>query len=245
MTEDELNLWKRYGQGDETAQEELILSYLPLAIFWARQISRIAGWANWEDLRQEGIIGLIKAIEKFDPSQGVSFKTFARHYIRGAIFDSSELTRDIARQQEETYRKIKRAEDELTRTLQRLPTSEEVAEKTGLTVEKMRTAIDAMGIAFAGEFPDTEDLTASSVVQSVSLERAAVIHDELSHLSKKEQEIIGFYYCEDLPDKEIAEKLSLTVSNVTKIRQRAINKLRKRLDVKKRGEHEEDGGSGK
>jgi RNA polymerase sigma factor for flagellar operon FliA len=240
MTEDELNLWKRYDQRDETVRKELILFYLPLAIFWAKRISRIAGWANWEDLRQEGVIGLMKAVEKFDLSQGVPFKTFARPYIRGAIFDSSELTRDMARQQEEIYRKIKQAEDELTKTLQRLPTSEEVAEKTGLTVEKMRTAIDAMGIAFAGEFPDSENLTASRGVQTASQERAAVIDDELSLLTKNEQKVIGYYYWEELSDKEIAERLGLTVSNVTKIRQRAIDKLRNRFDVKKRGGHDED-----
>jgi RNA polymerase sigma factor FliA len=225
MTEDERNLWERYGQGDETAHQQLVLFYLPLAIFWAKQIAHSAGWADREDLRQEGIIGLMKAIEKFDPHQGVPFKSFARPYIRGAIFDSSELTRNLARQQEEIYRKLKRAEEKLTKTLNRLPNREELIEETGLSGQQIEKAIDAMSIAFAGEFPETEGLTAQGGVQPAEQERAAVIHQALSQLSKREQAILGLYYWEDLQDKEIANRLGLTTSNVTKIRQRALDKL--------------------
>jgi RNA polymerase sigma factor (sigma-70 family) len=225
MTEDEGNLWERYGQGDETARQQLVLLYLPLAIFWAKQIAHGTGWADREDLRQEGIIGLMKAIEKFDPHQGVPFKSFARPYIRGAIFDSSELTRNLARQQEEINRKLKRAEEELSKTLNRLPSREELIEKTGLSGQQIEKAIDAMGIAFAGEFPETEDLTAPGGAQAAGQERAAMIQQALSQLSKREQAILGFYYWEDLQDKEIANRLGLTTSNVTKIRRRALDKL--------------------
>jgi RNA polymerase sigma factor (sigma-70 family) len=240
MTEDELNLWKRYGQGDETAQEELILSYLALVDVLEKRIARMAGWANWEDLRQEGVIGLMKAIENFDPSRGVPFSPFAKNFIRGAIFDSSELTRDLARQQEEHYRKIKRAEDELTKTLERLPTIEEVVEKTGLTLEQIQNAIDAMGVAFAGEFPDAENLPASTLVEAPRPERTIMLEEALSHVSEREALIIIYYYLEDQSPQEIAKRLELTASNVTKIRQRAINKIRERFNGNKRGEHDED-----
>jgi RNA polymerase sigma factor (sigma-70 family) len=241
MTEDERSLWEHR----ETARKELILFYVPLVKLLAKRIAWSADWTNLEDLVQDGVIGLIKAIEKFDPDQGTPFIAFAKHYIRGAIFDGSELTRDMPRQPEEIYRKIRRAEDELTKQLQRHPTIEEVVEHTGLTVEKIQNALDAMSLAFAGELPDTDDSTASSSVQPADQERVAMIHDALSHLSKSEPEIIHLYYWEDLPDKEIAARLGLTVSNVTKIRQRALDKLRKRLDVKKRGGQDEDRRSGK
>lgn len=240
MTEDELKLWKNYGRENGAGQKELILFYLPLVNLLAKRIARLADWANWEDLRQEGVFGLIQAIERFDLSRGLSFKSFAEHFIRGAIFDSSELTRKLARQQEKFYRKMKRAEAELTQRLQRLPTIEEVAANTGLTIEQIHHAIDAMGIAFAGELSETEEMTASYGLQTAHQERATVIQDELSRLSDREQEIIGFYYWEGLLDKEIAERLELTTSNVTKIRQRALDKLRKRLDGNQKGEHHED-----
>src|SRR5882724_3102938 len=132
MSEDELNLWERYGQRDEASQKELILFYLPLVDVQAKRIARSTG-ANWEDLRQEGVIGLIKAIARFDPRRGVPFRSFTKPHICGAIFDSSELTRDMARRQEEIYRKLRQTEAELTQTLQRNPTMEEVAEKAELT----------------------------------------------------------------------------------------------------------------
>jgi RNA polymerase sigma factor (sigma-70 family) len=238
MKEDEFNLWERNGQRDETAQRELILFYLPLVDVLAKRIARSTG-TTWEDLRQDGAIGLIKAITRFDPSQGVPFKAFAKHYICGAIFDSSEITRDMPRRQEEIYRKLRQTEAGLTQTLGRNPTIEEVAEKAGLTIEQIRNAIDARGVAFAEAMPDTEDSTPSSGVQTVSQERAVMVHDALSRLNKGDQEVIRFYYWEDLPDREIAERLGLTLSNITKIRQRAINKLRKHLDAGRKGGHDD------
>ena len=244
MSEDELNLWERHGQRDEAAQKELILFYLPLVDVLAKRIARSTG-ANWEDLRQDGAIGLIKAIARFDPGHCVPFRAFAKHYIRGAVFDSSELTGDMPRRQEEIYRKLRQTADELTQTLQRHPTIEEVAEKAELTIDQIRNAIDARGVAFAGAMPDAEDMPASGMIEAPRPERTIFLLEALAHLDEREQEIIRLYYWEDQPHEEIAQRLGLTISNVTKIRQRAIGKLRKHLDVKREGGHHEDRRSGK
>lgn len=228
MTEDELNLWERYGHRDEAAKRELTLFYLSLVDLLAKRIARNTG-ADWQDLRQDGAIGLIKAIARFDPRQGVPFKEFAKHYIRGAIFDSAEITGDMARRQDEIYRRFRHTEDELTQTLQRNPTIEEVAEKAGLTVEQIRSAIDARGLAFAGPMPDAEHTPASAVLQAPRPERTIWLLEALSILNEREQAIIRLYYWEDQTHEEIAKELGLTISNVTKIRQRAIARLRKHL----------------
>ena len=156
MTEGELSLWHRYAQSDESARKELILSYLYLVKNCANRISRIASWANREDLIQDGVIGLIKAIERFDPTRGVAFPHYANQYVRGAILDSSELTRDLARHQEEICRNVRLADAELTNALQRKPTVEELARKTGYRVDQINNAVDAMGVAFAAEPCDPE-----------------------------------------------------------------------------------------
>lgn len=235
MTEVELKLWDRYRQGDEAAREELILAHLYLVKVWAKRISRAANWANQEDLIADGIIGLIKALERFDLNMGVPFKYFAKDYIRGTIFDGSELTRGLARQQEETYRKIKHAESTLTRTLERTPAIEEVAEETGLSVEQIMFAIDAMGVAFAGELPDVQEPTAESGVQLPPQEQAVMVQDALSRLSEREQSIVACYYLEDKSHDEIAQSHGLSVSNVIKIRQRALGKLRELLGHERTG----------
>ncbi len=243
MTEEEFNLWARHGR-DETAQKDLVLFYLPFVDVLAKRIAKCTG-TNWEDLRQEGAIGLMKAIARFDPEQGVPFRAFAKWYICGAIYDSSELTHDVPRRQEETYRKIRQTKDELTQTLQRSSSIEEVAEKAGLTIEQIRNAIDAKSVAFAGPMPDAEDTLASATLEAPRPERAIFLLEALAHLDDREQEIISLYYWEDQPHEEIAQRLGLTLSNVIKIRQRAIGKLRKRLDVKRKGDRDEDRRSGK
>lgn len=245
MPENEFDLWERYGQKDETVRKDLILFYLPLVDEWAKRISKTASWANWKDLRQDGVMGLMKAIERFDPARGVAFKYFASRYIRGAIFDSADLTRDLTRQQEEIYRKIKSAEDELTKTLQRNPTIEEVAEKTEFTVEQIRNAIDAMGIAFAGAFPDSEEYSATNPFGAAQPETTVLVQDAISQLSEREAAIVIYYYLEDQSAQEIAERLGLTASNVTKIRQRAITKLRNLLDTRGKGQRDEEKRPGK
>jgi RNA polymerase sigma factor (sigma-70 family) len=216
----------------------LALYYLPLVDLIAKRIARSTG-VNWEDLRQDGAIGLIKAIARFDPGQGVPFEAFAKHYIRGAILDSPELTRSLARRQEEIYRKIKRMENELTKTLQRIPTIEEIAEKTDLTVEQILNAIDARYVAFAGELPDTEELLSSNMIETPQPDRTILLLELLSRLSPKEKTIIQLYYWEGQPPDEIAQTLGLKASNITKIRQRAIKKLREWLGESGEGQDED------
>lgn len=240
MREDELDLWERYRRGDDVAREELILAYLYLVKVWAKRISRVANWANREDLIEEGIIGLIKALERFDSSMGVAFQYFAKDYIRGSIFDSSELTRGLARQQEEIYRKIKYVESALTRTHQRNPTIEEVAGETGFSIDQINFAIDAMGVAFAGEMPDAEKSSPNFGMELPGQERAAVVQDALSRLSEREQSIVIYYYWEDQSHEEIAKHHGLSVSNVIKIRQRAIKKLRQLLGQERTGTYDEN-----
>lgn len=230
MNSDEGSLWERYREGDERARDELIILYRTLAEYWARKISMIAGWATSEDLKQEGMIGLMKAVERFDPSHGAKFKSFARPFIRGAIFDSSEFTRDLARRQKEIYRKIRGAEEELTKALERIPTIEEVAEETGLTIPQIENAISAVGVAGAEELPDEVGAPASGRSETTHPERSILLMELLSQLSEREQDIIALFYLRDQSPQKIAQQLGLTVSNVTKIRQRAIKKLGK-LDV--------------
>ena len=247
MTEAELDLWERY----ETARKNLILFYLPVIDGLAKYIARSTGRANWEDLRQDGVIGLMKAIARFDLSQGVPFRAFAKQYIRGAILDSPELTRDMTRRQEEIYRKIRRAEDTLTKTLQRNPTIEEIAEKTNLTIEQIQNALDARGLAYAGEFPNDDDLSPAGAALMPRPENLILIEEAFAHLSETEQTIIRLHYLEDMPHEKIAEQLEIIPAEVTKIRQRAIGKvaktcqralgkLRKQLDVKVKGGQDEN-----
>lgn len=232
MEEEELNLWDRCRQGDEAAREELVLFYLPLVTFWVKKIGRIASWASRDDLMQDGVIGLIKAVKKYDPRMGYKFTTYARHYIREAIYDSAELTRNLSRRQDENYRKIKGKHDELAQKLGRKPTIEEIGREVGLAADQVRSALDAICIAFAEGLPESSDASRAGTDRISARENMILIRDALSRLSKREVLIVTSHYWDDRSHAEIAEELGLTTSNVSKICQRAIKKLRTIYGVK-------------
>ncbi len=232
MTTEELGLWERYGQGEEAARKALILLYLPMVEPLARRIARSAGWTDWEDLRQDGIIGLMQAMARFDPRRGVAFKTFARFYIRGANFDSSELTRALARRQQEICRQVREAEAELTAMLQRQPTLEEVERATGLSGEQILMAMDAVGLTFADALADA-DTEAVAATEPARSETTTLVREALAQLTERAARIVIYYYVEGRSTREISRQLDLSVSNVTKIRQRAMRKLSKLLGEKR------------
>jgi RNA polymerase sigma factor (sigma-70 family) len=243
MTEDELNLWRRYRQADEAAYEELVLHYLPLVSFWVKEISKKAWWATREDLTQDGIIGLIKAVKKFDPDKGVKFTTYARHYIRGAIYDSPELTRNMPRSQDENSREVRKAHDRLMQKLEREPTIEEIAEEipdeAKITVEEIGEALAAMSIAFPEGLTGPIESAQANTDTIKRQEEIILIQDALSRLSERESLILIHHCWGDQTFSAIGKKLGLEEAAVSKIYQRAIIKLKELYGKHGEGEHYE------
>ena len=231
MQEGELELWKHSREGDREAREELILSHLPLVKFWAGHIARIAKWANRDDLVQDGIRGLMEAVDRFDPYAGSAFKAYARQFIRGAIFRNPELSRDLGRHQLDRHRNVKDAHDHLMRTLERAPTLDEIAGECGLTTKQVLNALDAMAIAFANELPEPEAPGASQAQSDARQYETVLINEALSRLTTKEALIVTGYYWAGESDAELAKDIGSTQAAVSRLRQRAIIKLRTLLDA--------------
>lgn len=242
MTEDELSYWECY----EAARNKLIAFYQPILDGPAKHIARITGRDNWEDLRQDAVTGLMKAIAKFIRGRDVPFRAFARPYIRGAILDSPELTHSMTRTQQRIYRKARRAENSLTKSLHRNPTIEELAKKTRLSIEQIRNAFAALGIANPRELSDEDDIMSSNYVTYSPSYSQILIDEALDCLSETEQTIIRLHYLEGMSHEKIAEELEIipievtrsrerVIGNVAKTCHRAMNKLRKRADVEAKG----------
>jgi RNA polymerase sigma factor (sigma-70 family) len=234
MTDDELELWQRLQRGDAEAREELLLLHLGLVMFWAAQIAPVVKWANRDDLIQEGIIGLVQAVDKFDLSQGREFRSYARNYIRGAMLRNPETSRNVRRHAGDRGRKARAAHDDLLRKWGRTPTLEEIAEQCGLTVKQVLEALDATAISFAGAMPDPEALS-SAALPATQVEKV-LVREALSHLSERDALILARSVWGGESDPEIASSLHMKPATVSKARKRAIIKLRALLTGDKDGE---------
>ena len=172
--QEEIELSKRAKQGDQRARQRLIEKNLRLVVSVAK---KYRGYGlPFEDLIQEGNIGLMKAVEKFDPERGFRFSTYATWWIRQAVqravADKGRTIR-VPVHMTEKIRKMARTYNELSAELERDPTDEEVAERLGWTVDEVHDVKDAMPDATSLNQPLSSDADSSELGEFVEDERAS------------------------------------------------------------------------
>ena len=171
----EVDLSKRAKQGDQRARARLIEKNLRLVVSVAK---KYRGYGlPFEDLIQEGNIGLMKAVEKFDPDRGYRFSTYATWWIRQAVqravADKGRTIR-VPVHMTEKIRKVSRAYNELSAELEREPLEEEVAQRLGWGIEEIRLTMEAMPDATSLDQPvGTDDASSSELGDFVEDERAS------------------------------------------------------------------------
>ncbi len=172
--QEEIDLSKSAKQGDKRARQRLIEKNLRLVVSVAK---KYRGYGlPFEDLIQEGNIGLMKAVEKFDPERGFRFSTYATWWIRQAVqravADKGRTIR-VPVHMTEKIRKVSRAYNELSAELEREPTDEEVTERLGWSVEEVRLTMEAMPDATSLNRPLGSEGDASELGEIVEDERAS------------------------------------------------------------------------
>jgi RNA polymerase primary sigma factor len=245
--EEEIELAQRVERGDLEAKERLINSNLRLVVSNARRYMRQD--LNLLDLIQEGILGLIRAAEKFDYRKGFKFSTYATFWIRQAIqraLESKERTIRVPNQVAQRERKVMRVERELATKLGRDPTTEEVAEAAELEpaqVEEIRdltrvvTSLDRPvgdeDAASLGEFIQDERTGPSEEV-ALSL-RDRTLRHAVESLPDDERRVIQLRYGingdEPTPLREASRRLELKPSEVKKLEERGLSRLAQEREV--------------
>ena len=227
---------------DLKRREDLILKYAPLVKKIAERMAmRLPPHISKDELIGPGILGLFDAIEKFDSTKGIQFKTYANLRIKGAILDELRKMDWISRS---VRRNINRLEDSirgLELKLDRAPKDDEIAEEMGLDMDSYYKMISrSCGVNLLSLDELMLDGSTPKISKQVSdvpspfddlkiKEIKSVIAKSLSALSKKEQLVMSLYYYEELTLKEIAKVLNLTESRISQIHSKAILRLRVKM----------------
>jgi len=227
---------------DEKLREELILKYAPLVKNIAERIAiRLPPNICKEELIGPGIMGLFDAIEKFDSTREIKFRTYANLRIKGAILDELRKMDWISRSIRRNIHRIEDAMRSLELKLGREPEDSEVAQELGVDIDsyyKMTMKAQGAGLLSLDEImPDgiTPKLcrqvsnTSSPFDELKIKESKKIISKALSTLSKKEQMVMSLYYYDEMTLKEIAKVLDLTESRISQIHSKVIIKLRTKL----------------
>jgi RNA polymerase sigma-B factor len=227
-------LQRRHLDGDSAAREELIERYVPLAKQLARRFRDRA--EPLADLTQVAYVGLLAAVDRWDPDRGTAFSSFAVPTILGELRryfrDSTWMVRP-PRDLQELWMDICRARDQLWQQLGREPAVTDVAADLGVTMEQVNEALQAGATRAAGSLD--EPLRADETGSATVLDRAAssddhfasadaaITLDQVSRvLDRRSREVIRLRYREDLLQREIAERVGCSQMQVSRILKDAI-----------------------
>ena len=229
-------------EGDEDARQQLVVNHLNLVRFLAGKFKNRG--EPMDDLIQVGTIGLIKAIDRFEPQRGLEFTTFATPTIMGEIkrhFRDKGWSVRVPRRLQELSAKVTKANDDLTRELQRPPKLSEVADRLGASVEEVLEAMESSSayssVSLEGGAQGSED-DAPSIIDRYAAEDAdlagsddrMVIADSIEELAPREREVVRMRFEEGLTQVEIAKRLGTSQVQVSRTIRKALAQMRQHID---------------
>ena len=236
--EDRQLLTRYHQQGDLAARDELIRRSLPLA----RQLARRYRHASepLDDLEQVASIGLVKAIDRFDPSRGTAFSSYAIPTILGELkryFRDSAWAVHVPRSVQERVMRVNQTVDDLSRMSGRSPSAGEVAEAIGASGEEVLEAMEA-AVAYdavsleaprAADPSDGDSFADTLGVDDRSydlVEYGAAISETLKALPERDRLVLHLRFIEDLTQSEIAARVGVSQMHVSRLIRRALLRLR-------------------
>jgi RNA polymerase sigma factor for flagellar operon FliA len=239
-------LWQEYrGHGNEEARRQIIDRYLGLVYHAAHQIAERSGHhMERDDLVGAGTLGLVMAVEGFDPSRGLAFSTYAVPRIRGAILDDLRAQDWAPRSVRSMARRVTETEARLESKLGRAPASHEIAAALGIDGPTYRrwqadvaaTKLVPLDLGASDEVYATDPLARPTQDGDVDAaealsqrERSAALREAIAHLPAKERLVLALSYFEELTLRQIADLLHVTESRISQIRTQALKRLRRSL----------------
>ena len=231
------------GEMTDEERESLILEHLPQVRLIARRIQeRLPDSISIDDLVSTGVLGLISAIDNFDPAHNVKLKTYAEYKIRGAILDSLRGLDWAPRQKRRKSKQIEAAIAIVEQRLQGPASEDEIAVQLEITLEEYHEwlveirGLNLASLEYAGNdqgkdllhyLPDTGENLPSTLLERAELEK--LLASSIERIPEIEQTVLSLYYHEELTLREIAQVVKLHESRISQLKSQAIVRLRSQL----------------
>ncbi|SHF36877.1 sigma-70 family RNA polymerase sigma factor [Desulforamulus putei] len=239
--------WEKFIQTrDEEARRQLILHYLPLVKHLAGRVAvKLPSFIQREDLESYGVIGLMEALDKFDPAMGNSFDSYAYHRIRGAMLDEVRRQNWLPRTTWQKFQVLKSTRERLEREKGKAVSDELLAKEMGISLEELHQLIwqaNRMYFQSLDEEMAGHDGSAMSKLETVedinSPDPLSIVEEKenkklltlaIEKLGERDKLILSLYYWEGLTLKEIGHVLEVSESRVCQLHTQVMKKLRKTL----------------
>ena len=230
-------------------KHQIVMEHTPLIRYIVSRIAaRLPAHVDLEDLHNTGVIGLMDAIDKFDPNRDCRFKTYAEFRVKGAILDELRALDWVPRSIRQKGRRLDRATEQVEQRLGRAATPDDVADSLGINLEELHVlSHQAHGMSVihmeqlrSNDESDSplpaeifEDPHSENPFDSLRARQDATsLASGIARLSDRENLVVTLYYYEDLSMKEIGSVLGITESRVCQIHGKALGHLRRRLGGK-------------
>lgn len=238
----------QFGSKAGTAERDAYISqYAPLIKTVAGRLAmRLPSHIDQDDLLSAGVMGLLDAIEKFDPEKGVAFKAYAEFRIRGAMLDELRAMDWVPRSVRKNAKILEKAYADVEMRKMQPATDKDVADELGMDMESFHRLLEeTRGISLFNEedlgelmshkkvdglWHFYQDSTGSDPVGALELaEMKEVIADAIEGLPKNERLVLTLYYYEQLTMKEIGEVIGYTESRISQLHTKAVIRLRHKM----------------
>jgi RNA polymerase sigma factor FliA len=233
------------------AKEEMVTRYLPLARFVAERVHRrLPPGVDLESLVHAGVVGLLEALERFDPKRGVDFEIYARYRIQGEVMQCLRSLDWVSRSVRSWGRKIEAARTKLAGKFAREPAAEEMAKELEIPLESYYRvdqqvndatllSLEDLSIASEADWERAQEKsTTNAFLDPLSFVESKDLVEKLAlavaALPERERMVVTFYYHEELTLREIGEILDLSEGRICQIFAQAVGRLRIALGIKPR-----------